>query len=215
MKFDYNKYKKICIAFMYIMIVILSFGSVIIHILYSEAPFVSMTKFTIHTNFVTGLVFLYNLVILSNEKIISKNLTTIKSALLIYLIIVYLGYDLLLTKGNPTYEGLRVYSNLMLHYIVPYLVFFNWVFFEEKIKYSFDVIVQWLGYPLIYFVISLFRGWIDGFYPYFFLNPTGTIPDGVGSYFNVIMSIICLCLIVVILSCTHIILNKMIHRANS
>lgn len=57
--------------------------------------------------------------------------------------------------------------------------------YREKKWYSYKPIVFWLAFPLLYGAISLIRGMYDGFYPYFFLNPNGHIPDGVGSYANV------------------------------
>jgi hypothetical protein len=70
------------------------------------------------------------------------------------------------------------------------LVIFNWVVFEEKLLSSYKYIVYWLVFPILYCVFSLIRGLFDGFYPYFFLNPNGDIPIGVGSYTNVILFII-------------------------
>ncbi|MFO1446117.1 Pr6Pr family membrane protein [Bacillus sp. Bva_UNVM-123] len=86
----------------------------------------------------------------------------------------------------------------------------NWLIFEEKKVYSYKSVVYWLIYPICYCVVSLIRGAYDGFYPYFFLNPNGSIPVGVGSYTNVALFIAAYTLVFSILGFLLILVNRVI-----
>ena len=123
--------------------------------------------------------------------------------------IVITTYHFLLASGGE-YVGTRIITNFTLHYLLPIFVFMNWIVFERKKKYSFKHILYWMAFPLLYCVVSLLRGLIDGFYPYFFLNPSGEIPVGVGSYANVALFVIAYLCVYVILGFLLILLNRII-----
>src|SRR5690625_6630521 len=93
-----------------------------------------------------------------------------KNAALIYMIVVLTTYHFVLSSGGE-YSGTRVITNFTLHYLIPILVLLNWILFEKKKWYSYKSIFHILYFPILYGVISLIRGIIDGFYPYFFFNP--------------------------------------------
>lgn len=111
-------------------------------------------------------------------------LTVIKDCSVIYLLVVMITYHLILAQGGE-YDGTRVITNFTLHYLIPILTTLNGILFENRQHYQLKSIVYWLIYPMLYTIGSMVRGLFDGFYPYFFLNPHGEIPDGVGNYLNV------------------------------
>src|SRR5690606_29563497 len=93
--------------------------------------------------------------------------------------------------------------------LIPILVFINWLLFEVKKKYNYKYIFYWMFYPILYTVVSHIRGLIDGFYPYFFMNPHGEIPVGVGSYANVIVFMVAFLLVFILLGGLLVLLNRL------
>lgn len=190
----------------HIIISLLGFLSVILHILYSPAPWISITKFTIHSNLIVSVTFLLSVFAMLLRKPPTPFLDFLKNCSFIYMFIVITTYHFLLASGGE-YVGTRIITNFTLHYLQPIFVFVNWIAFEVKKKYSYKHIFYWMLFPLLYSVVSLLRGLIDGFYPYFFLNPTGEIPVGVGSYANVALFVIAYLCVYVILGFLLILLN--------
>jgi hypothetical protein len=139
----------------------------------------------------------------------SHMLDLCKNAALIYMMVVLSTYHFILSSVGE-YSGLRIITNFTLHYLIPMFVLLNWIIFEEKKWYSYKSIVFLLAFPILYGVISLIRGIYDGFYPYFFLNPNGHIPDGVGSYANVALVIVGFTFVYCMLGCLLILMNRVI-----
>jgi hypothetical protein len=70
-------------------------------------------------------------------------------------------------------------QNLLLHYIVPVMVIFDWILFDPKRTFSVFDPLYWLSIPIIYAVFALIRAEVGGMlqvqghptrYPYFFLD---------------------------------------------
>ena len=202
---------------LHIVIAAIGLVSVPLHILFSPKPSVSITKFTIHSTIIVTIIFIVSTYVISLKKKESHILDLCKNAALIYMIVVLLTYHFILSSGGE-YIGIRIITNFTLHYLIPMLVLLNWIIFEEKKSYSYKSIIFWLSFPLFYGTISLIRGMYDGYYPYFFLNPNGHIPDGVGSYANVALVMIGFTFVYCIFGClligaNRVILNFKMHRA--
>ena len=61
--------------------------------------------------------------------------------------------------------------NAMLHYVMPFVMLFDWFFFPGEVNASVaSTIVRWTVYPLAYLAFTFVRGAITGWYPYPFLN---------------------------------------------
>ncbi|MFZ9981428.1 MAG: Pr6Pr family membrane protein [Cyclobacteriaceae bacterium] len=87
----------------------------------------------------------------------------------VYIIIVGFAYHFLLSATfNPT--GLEWFGNLLLHYINPVLYILFWWIVVEKHKNTYSLAWRWLVFPVAYFIYSLIRGLITGWYPYFFVD---------------------------------------------
>lgn len=185
--------------------------SIPLHIFFSPEPSVSITKFTIHSNIIVTITFIISTYFLLVKKIESRMLDLWKNAALIYMMVVLLTYHFILSGGGE-YSGTRIITNFTLHYLIPMFVLLNWIIFEEKKWYGYKLIVFWLAFPILYGTISLIRGMYDGFYPYFFLNPNGHIPDGVGSYANVALIIVGFTLVYCMLGFLLILINRIIFR---
>ncbi|MBY7142413.1 Pr6Pr family membrane protein [Virgibacillus sp. NKC19-3] len=183
--------------------------SVPLHIFFSPEPNVSITKFTIHSNIIVTIIFIVSTFFLLVKKKESSMLDLCKNAALIYMMVVLSTYHFVLAGGGE-YSGTRIITNFTLHYLIPMFVLLNWLIFEKKKWYSYKSIVLWLAFPILYGALSLIRGMYDGFYPYFFLNPNGHIPNGVGSYTNVALVIVGLTFVYCILGFLLILTNRVI-----
>ncbi len=101
-----------------------------------------------------------------------------------WILITGIIFNVLLSKVyHPT--GLAAWISVIHHTLTPLAMLANWIFFEEKGRTKLLDIGFWLAYPLVYLAGSLVRGLIDGFYPYWFINPTRPFPDGAGSWLGV------------------------------
>lgn len=129
------------------------------------------------------------------------------------MMVVLSTYHIILSSGGE-YSGIRIITNFSLHYLIPILVLLNWIIFEEKKWYSYKSIVFCLYFPIIYGAVSLIRGMIDGFYPYFFLNPTSHIPNGIGSNTNVVFVIVGFTFVYYMLGFLLILSNRLIIRTS-
>ncbi|WP_371922559.1 Pr6Pr family membrane protein [Sporosarcina sp. Marseille-Q4943] len=197
----------------HILISFIGFTSVVLHIAYSPAPWISITKFTIQSNLIVSVTFLLSVFTMIARKPPTPLLDFLKNCSLIYIFICIATYHFLLSSGGE-YDGIRIVTNFTLHYLLPIFVFMNWIAFETKKKYSYKHIFYWMIFPLLYCVVSLLRGLVDGFYPYFFLNPTGEIPVGVGSYESVALFIIAYLFVYIVLGFFLILLNRIFLNSN-
>ncbi|MFD1388336.1 Pr6Pr family membrane protein [Oceanobacillus oncorhynchi subsp. oncorhynchi] len=191
----------------HLLIGLTGFISVILHVVYSPDPLVSLTKFTFQSNLMVAITFLCSSFAISYRKNQGPFLDFFKNASVIYMFVCIFTYHFLLASGGE-YTGIRTITNVMLHYFIPIAVFINWLLLETKKRYSYKYIFYWMIYPVIYCVISSLRGLMDGFYPYFFLNPNGEIPAGVGSYSNVAGFIAAFLFVYIILGFLLIVSNR-------
>ncbi|MFZ4059490.1 MAG: Pr6Pr family membrane protein [Ferruginibacter sp.] len=103
----------------------------------------------------------------SKEKFFSK--PTVQSAIVVYIIIVGLVYNLILRSlWNP--QGLQYWLDQLLHTVVPIAFVVYWTVFINKQMIGWKVIPSWLIYPSAYCIYTLIRGAFVGFYPYPFLD---------------------------------------------
>lgn len=160
-------------------------------------------------NLIVAITFLLSSLVILLRKKVTPFLEFLKNSSVIYMTVVILTYHFILARGGD-YDGVRIITNFTLHYLIPLLVFINWIVFESKRKYSFKFVFYWMIYPLFYTVFSVVRGMFDGFYPYFFLNPNGEIPVGVGSYMNVFLFMVAFSIVFMILGMLLIILNRVV-----
>ncbi len=69
-------------------------------------------------------------------------------------------------------QGLHWLSDQGLHSVVPALFFAFWLGFAPKQGLRASHALWWLLYPAGYFVYALYRGGLDGWYPYPFIDVT-------------------------------------------
>jgi hypothetical protein len=63
------------------------------------------------------------------------------------------------------------WSDQVLHFWLPALALAEWIVSPGRGRVSWRILAPVLGYPVVWGVITLFRGAAVGWYPYFFLDP--------------------------------------------
>ncbi|MBN2851518.1 MAG: Pr6Pr family membrane protein [Clostridia bacterium] len=155
--------------------------------------------YTIQTNFIIFAVIAIRLINIRKHQITSSKVRFITEGATIWSLITMVVFHFMLSKiYHP--EGVRILANYLLHYAVPSGMLILFFISDHDIgpdwKYPFYI----AGYPLLYGIVSVIRGSIDGFYPYWFLNPQAEYPDGVGNYVNLFLLIIIMCILFVLIS---------------
>lgn len=123
---------------------------------------------TILTNTLVAITYILPLISNSTAgKFFAKPNT--QSAILVYIIIVCLGYHFLLAKiWKP--EGLQYWVDKALHYFVPVIYLLFYLLFVKKGTLAFRNIYKWLIYPAMYLLYAITRGLVTNDYPYPFLD---------------------------------------------
>jgi hypothetical protein len=146
-----------------------------------SGKFNMFSYYTIQTNLLAALGMALSLKYLWKDRQEPRSLAIFKGGSLLWIMVTGIFFQILLAdRWHP--QGLQVYINLSMHIFNPLAVLLNWLVFEKKGQYKPVHLVYWLGYPLLYCLVSLVRGALTGFYPYFFINPVAPPPEGMGSY---------------------------------
>jgi hypothetical protein len=141
-------------------------------------------------------------------------LSVLKSGALLWILVTGLVFHFMLSHlYHPS--GILLFSNIILHYFVPSGMLINWLIFEEKGTFRHKYTFLWIAYPCIFTVLSLIRGRIDGFYPYWFVNPVQEFPQGAGSLFNVMIVVIILSAVFAAAGNLIVFLDKYLGKNNS
>lgn len=98
---------------LHLLIALTGLISVLLHILYSPAPFASMTKFTIHANLFITLTFSVSAVTMLLKRTESKLLDFCKNASLIYILVGLLTYHFLLSSLYRTSNHNKLHAALL------------------------------------------------------------------------------------------------------
>ena len=94
---------------------------------------------------------------------------SVQTAIALYIFIVALVYNTVL-RGIITLNGWNLFTDTLLHVIVPILYIIYWFVFLEKGTLQYKQCLNWLIFPFAYLVYSLIRGAVYNWYPYPFLN---------------------------------------------
>ncbi|HBD93413.1 MAG: hypothetical protein A2015_05455 [Spirochaetes bacterium GWF1_31_7] len=194
-----------------IVIILSAITGVVLEISFQKGPFTGLnifSYFTIQSNIIVALILMLNIVNRANPP---RWLVTLKSGATIWILVTGLVFHFLLSKiYHPV--GVLLASNILLHYIVPIGMQFNWLIFEPKGNYRHSDTLLWIGYPVLFAFLSLLRAQIDGFYPYWFLIPNKNYPDGAGSFGNVLIIIAGLAIAFSIIGNSLVVIDKSLQK---
>lgn len=94
---------------------------------------------------------------------------SVQTALAVYIIMVGGVYAVLLRSlWEP--QGLQILTNIVLHYVIPFLYPLYWLVFLPKGSLRWSNPAWWLVYPVLYFLYSMLRGAVSGTYLYPFFD---------------------------------------------
>ncbi|WP_309104616.1 Pr6Pr family membrane protein [Microbacterium sp.] len=68
------------------------------------------------------------------------------------------------------------WSDVALHFVLPAIAVLDWIVSPRRRRVSFRVLAVIVGYPVVWGIITMIRGPIVGWYPYYFLDP-GQVDD--------------------------------------
>jgi len=137
----------------------------------------SLAYFTVQSNLIVAAVCLYG----AFARTKGPAYAALRAGATLWILVTGLVFAAFLAS-HFGFKGLRGYSNIALHYVVPIAVLLDWLLLEPKGTLRLRHALYWIAYPFAYVVASLLRGAIDRFYPYWFLDPTRRFPEGIGGY---------------------------------
>lgn len=195
----YIRNKYFSLIFKLLIVVIGIFG---IYLSLSDSPLVGtfehLSYYTNLSNLLCIIFFLYySIKMIINIKENNHNYhNNFKGAVTITILITFIVYNFILRPFMHDVEGvmkINSVGNLIVHVILPLMVLFDYILFDEKGNYSKAYL--WVLIPLFYFIFICIRAkfgytftYAQSRYPYFFLDI-----DEYGIYqviFNVIISIL-------------------------
>lgn len=136
--------------------------------------------FTIQSNLILFAAMVYGAIRLLRGRAEGKIAAIIRNGSTLWILLTGLVYHFMLS-GAAIAQGRFGYLSISLHYVSPVMAILNWILFEEKGRSRYLHVSFWVAYPLLYVGVSELRLLIDGFYPYWFLNPVAPYPEGTGS----------------------------------
>ncbi|MDP4142861.1 MAG: Pr6Pr family membrane protein [Bacillota bacterium] len=158
------------------------------------------SMFTTQSNAMVSILFIMLFLYRDKEKPAFLQ-AHVKGAVTLYITVTGIIFNLFLRNLiHP--QGVDVYSNLILHYIMPAAAIADWIFGYNKGDFRWKYALYWLSYPVTYLIFTLIRGRFTTFYPYPFINAANL------GYLGVIRNSILLSIFFILLGMIYIIINK-------
>jgi hypothetical protein len=124
--------------------------------------------FTIESNIIAAVVFLVGA--MPNREPAGKWYDLARGAAATYMSVTGLVYAILLSDVPPGVDSTIPWVNEVLHYLMPLVVFLDWLFVPPRHPIRVREALTWATFPLAYAVYTLNRGANVHWYPYPFLN---------------------------------------------
>lgn len=123
--------------------------------------------FTIQSNLIGVVALLWLLVVGQRRR--SRRLELLRGAAAVYLTVTFFVVIFLLSGVDVQLQ--LVWVDVALHKIFPVVVVLDWILDPPMHRLRAPDLVTWLIYPLVWTVLTVIRGALDGWYPYPFLDP--------------------------------------------
>lgn len=130
----------------------------------------------------------------------------IHGAICLYITVTFLIFAIFLSGGwQPT--GIEAVSNLLMHYIIPFIFIGEWIISETTTPYKYKYLIFYTFYPFGYLFYTVIRGYITGFYPYYFFDLNSI------SVVDLIINVILLIILFTILGGIYITINRKLYKS--
>jgi hypothetical protein len=133
------------------------------------------TYFTITSCLLTGVALTWSGLIVLQNKEETKFLTLFRLTMAASMVIVGVIYNALLANADidPRDVGYDwpVIPNLIMHTYMPILVFLEWLITRTAFKLDLKSAFWVLVYPLTWLAFAITRGFITGWWAYWFIDP--------------------------------------------
>lgn len=125
--------------------------------------------FTNLSNIFAAVVLIIGAIYLLQQREPTATDEIIRGTAVVCMALVGIVFSILLR--NEDLGSLLPWVNIVLHYVMPVVMVLDWLYQPPKSKLVAKQTVFWLIFPFLYFVYSVIRGSIVGFYAYPFFNP--------------------------------------------
>jgi hypothetical protein len=130
--------------------------------------------FTLQSNF---FVFVFSFLALCDFRFVTDkpDFKKLLSPITSYIFLTGITYLIILAPTSHA-VGLQKTASILLHYIVPPLMFLYWLFFEDR-KLKYNDIWTWMIYPFLFMLWGLGLAIIKGdyLYPFFDISKLGVL----------------------------------------
>jgi hypothetical protein len=123
--------------------------------------------FTIQSNLIGVAAFAWLLA--NRDRPRTRRLELLRGAAAVYLTVTFFVVIFLLS-GEDVQLNL-VWVDVVLHKVFPVIVVADWLIDPPRVTLRLRDSLIWLAYPVIWAIVTVIRGAVDGWYPYPFLDP--------------------------------------------
>ena len=146
--------------------------------------------FTIQSNLIGAAAFAWLLA--RGDRPRSRALELLRGAAAVYLTITFFVVIFLLSDVDVSLD--LVWVDVVLHKVFPIIVVVDWLLDPPGIRLTPRDLPYWLVYPIVWAILTVIRGALDGWYPYPFLDPAN------GGYGQVAVTIVAITIGFVVVS---------------
>jgi hypothetical protein len=124
--------------------------------------------FTIQSNILAAAILVCASIVRRSER--SYAFEAVRGAVTFYIAVTGVVFALLLSGLQEQLDTHNAFANFVVHYLIPAVVVVDWFWEPPRHRLGARVAAGWLAYPLAWFVYTLVRGGIVGWYPYPFVD---------------------------------------------
>jgi len=123
--------------------------------------------FTIQSNLIGVVALAW--AIATRDRRRSRGLELLRGAAAVYLTVTFFVVIVLLSDVDVSLE--LTWVDFVLHKLFPIVVVADWLIDPPVVRLGVRDALIWLVYPIVWAVLTVARGAVDGWYPYPFLDP--------------------------------------------
>jgi len=161
--------------------------------------------FTIQTSMINVVVLIAGGVLAFTMNRDTRLYTAVRASAFTYAIVTGVVYNLLLSDiaNADGYVG-PVWANQAQHVWVPIYFALDWLLTPGRVRIGWSTLWLAVSFPLIWVGVTLLRGeFLDGWYPYPFLNPSGDM-----GVLGVVIYVVAIALAIILLTVVAVLINR-------